>query len=262
VGARVGAARRTPASHPERLGNVDFDHLGRRARLLVQDLPEPGCSRCLVGITGPPGAGKSTVAERLAEELAPLARLVPMDGFHLASRELARLGLAGRKGAPDTFDSAGFVHLLKRLARPEGETVYAPEFDRAIDEPIAGSIAVPAEAPLVIVEGNYLLLPDAPWNQLRGVFTEVWYCDTPTAERRRRLIQRHEHYGRTTEEARAWVDATDEPNARRVAATRGSATLTFTAAVRVRPGSQPDPSIAVLSEQKGGGLARVHHRQG
>ena len=101
-----------------------------------------------------------------------------MDGFHLANVELRRLGRAQRKGAPDTFDSAGFAALLQRLRGPNGpEIVYAPEFRREIEEPIAGAVPVLPETRLVITEGNYLLLDDGPWAAIAGLLDDVWYVD-------------------------------------------------------------------------------------
>lgn len=177
--------------------------------------------RRLLGLVGPPGAGKSTVAEALLERYGAVAQVVPMDGFHLANVELARLGRAARKGAPDTFDAAGFVALLKRLRTPAPhETVYAPAFRREIEEPIAGAIAVPPDTRLVITEGNYLLLDEAPWREVAGLLDDCWYVDIDDALRRQRLVARHMRHGRDAAAAQAWVEHTDEPNARRIAATR------------------------------------------
>ncbi len=192
-----------------------------RARALAQ----PG-QRRLLGLVGPPGAGKSTLAAALLAELGGLAVAVPMDGYHLAQVELERLGRAGRKGAPDTFDSAGYVALLRRLRQPQaGETVYAPDFRREIEEPIAGAIGVAPDVPLVITEGNYLLLdaaqaPGTHWSGVRELLDEVWYIDVDDTLRNDRLVRRHEQHGRSPEAARAWVAGTDEPNARLIAATR------------------------------------------
>ena len=185
--------------------------------------------RKLLGLTGPPGGGKSTLAQALLEALPGRAIVVPMDGFHLANAELARLGRADRKGAPDTFDSAGYVALLQRLkAQRAGEVVYAPEFHRDIEEAVAGSIAVPSELELVITEGNYLLLDEGPWRDVRPLLDEVWYVDVDDALRRERLVQRHMRFGRSLEAARDWVASTDEPNARRIALTRERADLLLT----------------------------------
>ncbi len=170
-------------------------------------------TRCLLGLVGVPGAGKSTLAARLAAYVGEEAVVVPMDGFHLANAELARLGRRERKGAPDTFDAAGYVALLRRLREPaEGEIVYAPAFHREIEEAIAGEIAVPAGLPLVITEGNYLLLEGA-WQAVRPLLDEVWYVEGDEAVRQERLLARHVAHGRTTEAARAWIASTDEPNA-------------------------------------------------
>ena len=185
--------------------------------------------RKLLGLTGPPGGGKSTLAQALLEALPGRAIVVPMDGFHLANAELARLGRADRKGAPDTFDSAGYVALLQRLkAQRTGEVVYAPEFHRDIEEAVAGAIAVPSQVPLIITEGNYLLLDDGPWRDVRPLLDEVWYVDVDDALRRERLVQRHMRFGRSLEAARDWVASTDEPNARRIALTRERADLLLT----------------------------------
>lgn len=185
--------------------------------------------RRLLGLAGPPGAGKSTACAALVQALGPLAVAVPMDGFHLAQAELDRLGRADRKGAPDTFDAAGYVALLRRLRTPvAGETVYAPDFRRAIEEPVAGAIAIAPEVPLVITEGNYLLMDaqDAPgmhWPAVRGLLDEAWYVDLDDGLRVERLLRRHEAHGRSPQAARDWVAQVDEPHARRIAATRGRA---------------------------------------
>jgi len=184
--------------------------------------------RVLLGLVGAPGSGKSTLAEALLHTFADVAQVVPMDGYHLANVELARLGRAGRKGAPDTFDSAGYVALLRRLlTQGPDETVYAPEFRREIEEPVAGAIAVRPETRLVITEGNYLLLDEAPWRDVGPLLDDSWYVDVDDTRRRERLTRRHEQFGRSREDALAWVEGTDEPNARRIAASRSSARATF-----------------------------------
>jgi len=193
----------------------------------LEDLLADG-QRKLLGLVGPPGGGKSTLAQALLAALPGRAVVVPMDGFHLANAELARLGCADRKGAPDTFDSAGYVALLRRLKVQHGdETVYAPEFRREIEEAVAGAIAVEPRVPLVITEGNYLLLEAAHWVRVREQLDEVWFVDTDDALRRDRLVQRHIRFGRTPQAAREWVDRTDEPNARLVAASRHRADVQF-----------------------------------
>ena len=180
-----------------------------------------GGGRKLLGLVGAPGAGKSTLAAVLQQAFPGVSQVVPMDGFHLANVELQRLGRAGRKGAPDTFDAAGYASLLRRLAQqPTGETVYAPEFRREIEEPVAGAIAVLPETQLVITEGNYLLLDDGPWAGVAALLDEVWYVDVDDALRTRRLLQRHQQFGRSAQQAADWVATTDEPNARRIAASR------------------------------------------
>lgn len=180
--------------------------------------------RRLLGIAAPPGGGKSTLAQALAEAMGGLAVVVPMDGFHLAQAELERLGRAHRKGAPDTFDSAGYVALLRRLRQPVAEeTVYAPAFRREIEEPVAGAIAVPPLLPLVITEGNYLLLDAQHWREVAPLLDEAWYLDGDDAQRVQRLCRRHEAFGRSPEQARQWVMSTDEPNARLVSGSRARA---------------------------------------
>ena len=183
--------------------------------------------RTILGIVAPPGAGKSTLAQALLSRYGQALQVVPMDGFHLANSELERLGRRGRKGAPDTFDAAGFVSLLARIKaqQPGDAVVYAPEFRREIEEAVAGAIAVQPSTPLIVVEGNYLLLEDAPWPQVRGLADEIWYLDVPDAVRHARLLARHMQFGRTREAALDWIAHTDEPNAVRIAQARQHADL-------------------------------------
>ncbi len=184
-----------------------------------------GGGRRVLGLAGAPGSGKSTLASALAEAIGPRAALVPMDGFHLANVELARLGRVARKGAPDTFDAHGYVALLRRLRHPvAGETVYAPSFRREIEEPVAGAIPVAPEVRLVITEGNYLLM-DGAFAEVRGLLDESWFVATDEALRDAWLMARHVAFGRSAAAARAWIDDTDLPNARLILATRERADL-------------------------------------
>ncbi|BBC38953.1 hypothetical protein SGFS_102470 [Streptomyces graminofaciens] len=210
-----------------------FDALLDRAASLVR----PG-HRALLGITGSPGAGKSTLAEHLVRALngdgEPWVAHVPMDGFHLADVELTRLGRLHRKGAPDTFDAAGYAALLQRLRGDEDGIVYAPGFERTLEQPIAGAVPVPPTARLVVTEGNYLLLEDGAWSRVRPHLDEVWFCELDETERVRRLVARHEEFGKGHEEAVEWVMRTDQRNAELVAASRGRADLVV--AESVMPG--------------------------
>jgi pantothenate kinase len=183
-----------------------------------------GPGRAVLGVVGPPGAGKSTLAEALVDALGDRAVLVPMDGFHLADTELARLGRSDRKGAPDTFDAAGYVHLLRRLVEGRDEVVYAPVFRRELELAEAGALAVPRSVPLVVTEGNYLLL-DGPFAPVRDLLSECWYAEVDADLRLERLVARHERHGRTRRAALQWVAQTDEPNARVIEATRDRADL-------------------------------------
>ncbi|MFI1645455.1 nucleoside/nucleotide kinase family protein [Streptomyces avidinii] len=195
----------------------------------AEALAAPG-KRHILGIAGPPGAGKSTLAARIADALGPdRAVVVPMDGFHLAQAVLDRLGRADRKGAPDTFDAAGYVALLRRLRAPQGATVYAPAFDRSLEEPIAGSIPVAPDVPLVITEGNYLLHDAGEWASVRPLLDEAWYLAPAEDLRLDRLIDRHVRHGKDPAYARAWVARSDEPNARLVTLGRHRADLVLDA---------------------------------
>jgi len=218
-----------------------LDALTRRALALVP----AGGGRAIVGIAGSPGAGKTTLAVQLAARVnaivaaeassasgsssasssastsepasaAPsphFATHLPMDGYHLANSTLDSLGRRDRKGAIDTFDGWGFVALLRRLHAETSHTVFAPSFDRTVEEPIAGEIAVLPDTKLVIVEGNYLLVDETPWADVKGLLAEAWFCETTDEERVRRLVDRHERHGRTPEAAKAWAESVDGKNA-------------------------------------------------
>ena len=152
-----------------------------------------------------------------------------MDGFHLAQVELVRLGRAGRKGAPDTFDAAGYVALLQRLrvsAATRSSTRPSSAARSRSRSPARSRCR--RETPLVITEGNYLLLDDGPWAGVRPLLDECWYVDVDDDLRADRLVARHVQFGRSDADARRWVEITDEPNARRIAATRGRATHVVT----------------------------------
>jgi len=196
---------------------TDLDALVRRA------LGRPG--RALIGIAGPPGAGKSTLAQRLVTAVGPAGAWVPMDGFHLADAALDRLGLRGRKGAPETFDGWGYLALLRRLAAETDHPVWAPGFERTLEQPLAGSIPVGPQVRLVVTEGNYLLLNRPPWPEVRAALSEVWYVEADAGVRLERLLARHVEFGKSPAEAEAWVAAVDEPNARLVERGRGAADL-------------------------------------
>ena len=178
-------------------------------------------TRRIIGITGPPGVGKTTYAAELAVELGGVH--LPMDGFHLADVSLDRLGLHDRKGAPETFDAWGYAALLARLrARPD-EVVWAPSFERDLEQPLAGAIAVDPSVDVVVTEGNYLLLDRPEWRAVRAQLDEVWYLDQDEDLRRRRLVERHVRFGKSPEEARAWVARVDDANAALIAQTKAQA---------------------------------------
>ncbi|MFV8163189.1 nucleoside/nucleotide kinase family protein [Mycobacterium sp. 134] len=201
-----------------------FDDL--LARVLAH-AAEPGTS--VIGIAGAPGAGKSTLTEAMVAAArvhlgADAVAHVPMDGFHLADVELRRLHRMDRKGAPDTFDVAGYAALLRRI-RARTEVVYAPGFERDIEQPVAGAIPVFPDASVVLTEGNYLLLDDPEWSAVAAEIDEIWYCATQDDVRIARLVSRRITFGKRADEARRWVAEIDEPNARLVAGTAARADL-------------------------------------
>lgn len=176
----------------------------------------------LLGLTGAPGVGKSTLAALLARSWG--AVVVPMDGFHLADVELSRRGLLGRKGAPETFDAEGYAALLARV-RGREPLVMAPAFERDLEQPLAGALPVPGSAGLVVTEGNYLLLDEPRWTAVRAQLDAVWHLRVDPALRSERLLARHVAFGKTAAEAEAWVRAVDDPNATLVEAAAERADL-------------------------------------
>ncbi|WP_201774430.1 nucleoside/nucleotide kinase family protein [Demequina sediminicola] len=182
--------------------------------------------RVVIGLVGAPGSGKSTVSDHLTASLLS-AVAVPMDGFHFSNEVLRDLGRRQRKGAPDTFDVAGYVALLQRL-RADAGVVYAPRFDRSLEESIGSAIAVAPECRVVVTEGNYLLAQDYGWDAVRSHLDEVWYLDVPRESLVKRLVARRVSHGHPEAEARAWVDNVDSPNIDHVVATAHKADFILT----------------------------------
>lgn len=195
----------------------------------------------LLGLTGAPGVGKSTLAASLGRPV------VPLDGFHYADVELVRRGLLDRKGAPETFDAPGYAALLRRVRAGEADLV-APMFERDLEQPLAGAVPVPATGP-VVTEGNYLLLDEPRWRAAREQVEVVWHLHVDDAVRRERLVARHVRFGKPLAEARAWVDRVDEPNARLVAAAADRADLVVDLTAWDPPAPSAPPRTAPASRR-------------
>jgi pantothenate kinase len=196
-----------------------------RARALANSAGTLGSRRAVLGIAGAPGSGKSTLALELVAAIGPSAAVCGMDGFHLSNSELRRLGRSNRKGALDTFDGHGYVALLRRLASDPPHVVYAPAYDRSIEEAVAAAVPVDPDVRLVITEGNYLLVHRTPWSEVNFIADEVWFCELQDEVRTERLIARHMASGKTEPDARRWTFESDGANAELVATTRPRADL-------------------------------------
>ena len=164
------------------------------------------------------------MAERLRDvlnESGRVAVVAPMDGFHRSNADLDAMGARARKGEPDTFDAEGYVAALRRVRARLGRVEW-PTFSRITDEPVPGGVVIEDE-PIVITEGNYLLLDEGPWRDVRGLLDEVWFVDVPDDILVPRLLERFLAGGRSREEAEAKIAASDLRNAALVRATRGRA---------------------------------------
>ena len=196
----------------------------------IQEHLEKATERVLIGIIGKPGAGKSTLSKFLMSKLPKeFVTVVPMDGYHLSNKVLKELKRADRKGAPDTFDVAGFASLLQRIRIEKTVDIYYPVFDRSIEESIAAQGVVTQETKVVIVEGNYLLHDTGGWEAIADLLDEIWFIDVDDEKRLERLIARHIAYGKSPEAAESWSRGSDEVNARTIAAgsSRAHAVITL-----------------------------------
>jgi pantothenate kinase len=203
------------------------------ARDAVEAAESAGGRRIVLGLTGPPGAGKSTLAEFIVEYARAhmgesWAAYFPMDGYHLSNAQLKRLGLQNRKGAPTTFDVGGYTAMLSRLKADCGEDIYVPGYDRSLHEPIAARLLVPSAARLVVTEGNYLALEDPQWRAARRMIDQLWYVDAADSLREERLVARQVAGGRSTDAAREWVASSDRPNGDLVKRSRDNSDRTIT----------------------------------
>ncbi|GAB2707153.1 nucleoside/nucleotide kinase family protein [Kitasatospora kifunensis] len=199
--------------------------------LAVLRTARPG-GRTLLGLTGAPGAGKSTLARFLVAEVnraqgPGAAAYVPMDGFHLSNAQLDRLGLRDRKGSLPTFDARGYLALLERLAADRFHDIYVPDFDRALDEPVAARHLVTPSTRLIVTEGNYLAADTPDWSKARSLLREVWYLEADDELRADRLIRRQRDGGRDEQAARDWVTSNDQPNGEYVKLSRARCTRTI-----------------------------------
>lgn len=218
------------------MAKPDLPELAERALGLVR-----GDRRAIVAIAGSPGAGKTTLARALVARVNEIAgdgvaAYLPMDGYHLANSTLDALGRRDRKGAIDTFDGWGLLALVRRLRVETDHTIYAPAFERTVDEGVAGSIPITPDARLIVLEGNYLLVDDDPWRRLEAEYDEAWFCETPAAERFSRLVDRHTSFGRERSAAEAWAADVDGENAVLIEATRARADLVVDG---MAPGAAP-----------------------
>ena len=195
----------------------------KKLQELIQQRSSQG--RILVALAGPPGSGKSTLADELEsalnQEQSEQAMILPMDGFHYDDLYLVPAGLRPRKGAPQTFDVGGFYHILRRLRERQEEFVAVPVFDRDLEIARAGARLIPAKIPVILVEGNYLLLQQEPWSQLRTLFDVAVLFEVPERVLEERLMTRWQHYELPPEEIAAKVKENDLPNGRYVIAESG-----------------------------------------
>ncbi len=190
----------------------------------IKDLALKHSGRFIIGIVGKPGAGKSTLTSHLIENLPKdSVSLVPMDGYHLSNLQLKNLGLTDRKGAFNTFDSNGYVSLLKRINTETDQDIYYPVFHREIEESYAADGVVLANTKIVLTEGNYLLFDKAGWEKVAAELTEIWYISINDSVRIERLVKRHEFYGKDKKSALNWATGTDEINAKIVESTAARA---------------------------------------
>lgn len=204
--------------------------------LVLETYRENENRRILLGITGVPGAGKSTLAELLVKNINSIlhkekAILIPMDGYHYHNDILIEKGLLPLKGIPQTFDAQRFVRLIQEIASGNNEKLYCPSYNRALHNPVEDSILIEDTHKIIIIEGNYLLLDTDPWKELVDLFTETWFIETPAAITQERLIRRHVLTGRSLEEAVRKISSTDAPNAELIIKTRSRATKVITGQV-------------------------------
>jgi len=201
---------RFPAEHPRALSDLAAD-----AWSLTEDTP-----RAVLGLAGPPGAGKSTLARALVAHLGGGAAYLPLDGFHLSNAQLERLRLTARKGSEPSFDVWGYVDLLRRVLDETVRDIYVPDYDRTLDEPVAARHLVPPAARLVVTEGNYLACDLPGWRDAYVLLGECWYVEAPGGVRRQRLVERHVTGGRNERQARDWIATNDDPNGELVESSR------------------------------------------